>query len=356
MIFPLPHQSTYQFHKLALLGSDYISIPNGPDILGGDEVNNQSEAFSTVLQAHINFKTCLLPEEVEKNSFGRACRAEVNAIEIFFPGALSAKVRICFAAWLAFACAMDDILETLPSDLGQAVLCDCIEIIQGRPADVSNGTKGHAGDARIQHLTRTLHQHVTCHLPQETCDVFFHEVCGVLYAHIDEFLFLDGRIPQDLDTYMSIRSRTISLNPFFEVIKREYFPTSWQPNRAWDRLQEAVSSAAGLQNDLVGLERDMKNDEQMNAVIVLMRSQTEARSADETHALLARCVDTAVDEHNRWMETIFRQAARILEMDGGDQSAAETNQVVQHIVTIARTHLTWCTSAKRYMVRFDHDV
>jgi hypothetical protein len=90
----------------------------------------------------MDFKTSLLPEEVEKNSFSQNCRAEVNAIDTFFPGALPEKVRICFAAWLAFACAMDDILETLPSDLGQAVLCECIEIIQSRPADVSNGIQG----------------------------------------------------------------------------------------------------------------------------------------------------------------------------------------------------------------------
>lgn len=101
-----------------------------------------------VLQAHKDFKTSLLPEEVEKNSFSQNCKVEVNAIDTFFPGALPEKVRICFAAWLAFACAMDDILETLPSDLGQAVLCECIEIIQGRPADVSNGTQG------IYHWTR----------------------------------------------------------------------------------------------------------------------------------------------------------------------------------------------------------
>ncbi|CAI6098886.1 unnamed protein product, partial [Clonostachys chloroleuca] len=340
---------------LALIGSDNITISNGPDILGGDEANHKTKAFSTVFQAHKDFKTSLLPEEVEKNSFSQNCKVEVNAIDTFFPGALPEKVHICFAAWLAFACAMDDILETLPSDLGQAVLCECIEIIQGRPADVSNGTQGHAGDARIQHLTRTLRQHVTRHLRQDTCDVFFREVCGVLYAHIDEFLFLDGRIPQDLDTYMSIRSRTISLNPFFEVIKREYFPAIWRSTTAWDRLQEAISSAAGLQNDLVGLERDIKNDEQMNAVIILMRSQAGARSADKTHSLLARCVDTAVDEHNKRMETVFKQAARILELAGGDQLAVATNQVVQHIVTMARGHLTWCASAKRYMVKLDHD-
>ncbi|CAH0004481.1 unnamed protein product, partial [Clonostachys byssicola] len=337
---------------LALLDSDCIPVSNGRDILGGDEADNQSDAFSAVLREHIDFKASLLPGDVEKNCFAQSCRAEVDAIYIFFPGALSEKVRICFAAWLAFACAMDDIVETLPSDLGQAAIRDCIEIVQGRPADVSNDTQGHVGDARTQHLTRTLHQHITRHLRQETCEVFFREVCGVMCAHIDEFLFLDGKIPQDLDTYMSIRSRTISLSPFFEVIKREYFPTSWRSTTTWDRLQEAVCSAAGLQNDLVGLERDIKNGEQMNAVIVLMRSQAETGSTDETRSLLARCVGTAVDEHNRMMETVFEQAARILEMDGRDQA---TSQVVQHIATMARSHLTWCASAKRYMVTLDHD-
>ncbi|VUC30506.1 unnamed protein product [Clonostachys rosea] len=347
--------SSNHLYKLALPGSDFISIQNDPGTSVEDEVSNQPEAFFTVLQEHMGFKASMVPEEVEKDSFSQNCRAEVNAIDIFFPGTLSDNIRICFAAWLAFACAMDDILETLPSDLGQAVLCDCIEIIEGRLPDVSNGTQDFTGDTRIQDLTRTLHQHVTRHLRHETCRAFFREVCSVLYAHIDEFLFLNGRIPQDLDTYMSIRSRTISLNPFFEVIKCEYFPTSWRPNMAWERLQEAVSSAAGLQNDLVGLERDIQNGEQMNAVVVLMRSRTRTRSTNEPRSLLAQCVDTTVNEHNRRVEIVFRQAARILEMNEGDLSAAATSQVVQHIVTLARTHLKWCASAKRYMVRLGDD-
>lgn len=36
---------------------------------------------------------------------------DVNAISLFFPDLRSEKMHICFAAWLAFVCAVDNTLE-----------------------------------------------------------------------------------------------------------------------------------------------------------------------------------------------------------------------------------------------------
>lgn len=95
---------------------------------------------SAVLLAHIEFKAEMHPDQKVSRSFTRRCKAEVDTIGLFFPGVLSVEIRVCFSAWLAFACAMDDILETLPPREGEAVLYECIGILQGgRPTSGPQG-------------------------------------------------------------------------------------------------------------------------------------------------------------------------------------------------------------------------
>ena len=59
-----------------------------------------------------------------------ACIAEVNAISLCFPDIKSDFLRIAFTAWLAFACAMDDILEVMPLQDREASLLECIKIVK----------------------------------------------------------------------------------------------------------------------------------------------------------------------------------------------------------------------------------
>ena len=127
-------------------------------------------------------------------------------------------------------------------------------------------------DKKVQGLARALVNHCTRYLSPPTAHAFLRAASNVLRAHIDEVRFLEGRIQNDLPTYMSVRSRTIALDPFFEVLKREYLPAEWQFDTAWENLQLEVGCAAGLQNDLIGLGRDLENGEQLNAVIVLLRA------------------------------------------------------------------------------------
>lgn len=90
--------------------------------------------------AHAEFKNSNFPISSKRDAFHKQCKAEVDAIAIFFPGIQDEGIRISFAAWLAFACAMDDILETLSPEVGKAVLRECVKIAQGLPE--SSPTRG----------------------------------------------------------------------------------------------------------------------------------------------------------------------------------------------------------------------
>uniref|UniRef100_A0A8H7N677 Terpene synthase n=1 Tax=Bionectria ochroleuca TaxID=29856 RepID=A0A8H7N677_BIOOC len=219
----------------------------------------KSANVSAVQKAHLELKT-----------FEEQSRVEVGVIERFFPGYLADGVRICFAAWLAFICAVDDILECLSPSDGEAVLYRCIGMLRNNH---KINTKGRAPDTEVERLTRLLYDHSRLHLPAGVCDVFFKAICEILKAHIAEFHFLDGQTTHDLSTYMSMRRRTIALDPFFEIIKYMHLPKSWRRKPTWKKLQEEVCSTAGLQNDLLGLEKDLENGDGLNSVLVLLRNE-----------------------------------------------------------------------------------
>jgi hypothetical protein len=99
-----------------------------------------------VLRKHTDFKSRIQPDATASAAFHERCKAEVQAINIFFPNLHNDKIRIAFAAWLAFACAMDDTLETLPPDTGEAALVESIEIAQ-HGTQRSDVLSSHAIDA-----------------------------------------------------------------------------------------------------------------------------------------------------------------------------------------------------------------
>lgn len=195
-------------------------------------------------------------------------------------------------------------------------------------------------------MALALRDHCSRNLTPQSAAAFFKAVSGVFEAHIDETWFLRGSIPQDLPTYMSIRCRTISLNPFFEVIKTEYLPSDQLSNPVWHKLQHAVSCAAGLQNDLIGLERDIEKGEELNAVIVLMRPHGADPGADD-EAFFEKQVNLINEEHNINVARALDLAAKATRLANGIEAFAVA-EVVQHITLLASTHLMWCASAKRY--------
>ncbi|KAK0711713.1 hypothetical protein B0H67DRAFT_586144 [Lasiosphaeris hirsuta] len=312
----------------------------------------ETEASARVLLAHSEFKAALVPGVLPTDAFYDQCAAEVQTIRTFFPHLASEAIHTVFAAWLTFVCTMDDILETLPAAVGEQVLAESIQMVQGRPLD--SAVPGAASDTRIQGLTRVLYAHATALLSPAGARAFFGAAQAVLEAHVDEIRFLQGGLPRDLATYLGIRRRTIALAPFFEVLKSEYLPAGFADGdaTAWAQLQTDVSCAAGLQNDLIGLERDLEGGEQLNAVVVLMRGSNphagSAAAVDE--ALLTRCVGLVAAEHNKAVTRSLAHAARILSTarDAAPAAAAAVAAVARHIMLLSETHLTWCAGCKRY--------
>ncbi|KAK4168164.1 Iridoid synthase [Cladorrhinum sp. PSN259] len=326
-----------------------------PDF-GVAQVETKPNALARVLLAHAAFRVSMQPDQAAGDGFLELCAAEVNTISLFFPDLRSEAIHICFTAWLAFVCVMDDLLETFPLPEQEVVLIETIEIVLSRPAHVriSPVSVSSARNKTIQGLAKALVEHCTRHLSPSTAQAFFRAASNVLQAHIDEVRFLEGRIQNDLSTYLSVRSRTIGLEPFFEVLKREYLPAEWQFNTAWESLQLEVGCSAGLQNDLIGLGKDLETGEQLNGVLVLLRA-LGGSVEDPDKTLLTQCINLVTTKHNQSVIRALNYADEINRAaeSASPESAAAISQVVRHILLLSETHLRWCAAAKRYQTRAD---
>lgn len=200
-------------------------------------------------------------------------------------------------------------------------------------------------------MAQALQTHCSRYLSPRSANAFFKAIVVVLEAHRDEIDFLEGRLPNGLSTYMTIRSRTIALLPFFEVIKSEYLPQSLHdsPNPVWGNLQHAVCCAAGLQNDLIGLARDLDNGERLNAVMVLLPSFGTSSDQLDRDALF-KAVAQVSAEHDENVSQAMVWASRLVGDASGPEGEAVAN-VARQILMLCETHLKWCTSSKRYQIQ-----
>lgn len=110
--------------------SHQLDIPNFGVTAAADNGVDPKSTLTRVVPAHAAFKTALLPDVVPDEAFYKTCTAEVNVISLFFPDISAEAVRIAFAAWLAFVCVMDDILETLETGERELVLLDTIQVLK----------------------------------------------------------------------------------------------------------------------------------------------------------------------------------------------------------------------------------
>jgi hypothetical protein len=107
-----------------------LDIPNFGVVVSASGEADPNSLSTRVVRAHAEFRGAIHPDLSRDDSFYKACTAEVNAINLFFPDIKEDGIRIAFTAWLAFACAMDDILETLDSGSVELALTETIQVLK----------------------------------------------------------------------------------------------------------------------------------------------------------------------------------------------------------------------------------
>lgn len=166
---------------------------------------------------------------------------------------------------------------------------------------------------------------------------------------LDELLFRQGILPNNLETYLQFRGRTMGIHPFFTLIRALHEPVEEEYLIGLRNLQKGVSLILGLQNDLVGLEKDRRNGETMNAVLVSLKEQA-GMHLDDMDMILPRTIQDVCDIHNLCVSAA-------VEMYEGLQVSLNGNThdpiLETEILAFADTHLKWCASSKRYQAKVE---
>ncbi|KGO45943.1 Terpenoid synthase [Penicillium expansum] len=310
-----------------------------------DIVPINSASPSAVIYSHANFKASIQPEKAgDTKDFYERCFAEAAAINLFFPDVRSESIRICMTAWLAANCAADDILETMPPAAATIALKEAILKLQGKKANVSRTNKVASilcffQEYCIQQLD----------LSESTARELGNDICDMCEGLLDELLFRQGILANNLATYLQFRGRTMGIHPFFTLIRTLHEPIEGQYLIGLRELQKSVSLVLGLQNDLVGLEKDRRNGETMNAVLVSLEEQA-GMDMDHMDMILPRTIQQVCDIHNLCLSAAVDMHEGLHVSLNGDSHDPILETAV---LAFAETHLKWCASSKRYQAKVE---
>ncbi|OQE20832.1 hypothetical protein PENFLA_c015G06178 [Penicillium flavigenum] len=300
---------------------------------------------SAVLYSHANFKASIQPEKAgDTKDFYDRCFAEAAAINLFFPDVRSEGIRICMTAWLAANCAADDILEAMPPAAATLALQEAISKLQGKKANVSPTNK-------VASILCFFQEYCTqqLDLSESTARELSNDICDMCEGLLDELLFRQDLLPNNLETYLRFRGRTMGIHPFFTLIRTLHTPIEGEYLSRLRDLQKRVSLVLGLQNDLVGLEKDRRNGETMNAVLVSLKEQA-GTDVDHMNMILPRTIQEVCGIHNLCLSDAVEMHAGLRGSLNGDVHDAVLETV---ILAFADTHLKWCASSKRYQAKVE---
>lgn len=306
---------------------------------------------------------------------------EVIAVCKAFPLVHNHVALLAMTAWFHLLCNVDDIIEAMDSDVAHRSLRQSIEYIQQSCINPdSELARGSPRQQQSPRATRSRHDSVTeappVIRPRETYSTdlpaasalrsdtvqamtkaFVHQIKAALQpstvpkvaqciitvwqnmcTELDERWRSTG---PTVKSYLAIRTHTVGLAPFFAVLEdclcaghdsEESLDSEQSDIRT---LQAGVSLAVGLQNDLIGLKKDLATDEQLNLIRLLQRR--DSLSLEEG---LAR----AIQMHNDTVLSTLDCYSRLRQ----DVSKAHQIVLAESIIHFVRTHYAWATRSQRY--------
>lgn len=342
-----------------------IRLSTGESNEQSDSTTNGSSNFAL---DHQEFRNSLSSEKGRNKNFLRVAKAEVETVSFLFPSVNASRIRICMAAWLAALCDIDDLVEAMCAEDAEASVSRAIGSLKGEEVTPDGKFLLWGGLFVIPRLLREIlilstdlitplqaydvvrvidlfQAHCRKYLSAYEAEDFFAGVAGALEGLVQEQKFRQGLLAKELGQYLVIRAYTIGVSPSLSLLRSEYCPHG--NLEKLQAIQIFLNILLGLQNDLIGLERDLESGEDMNAVIVLMKTMGN-ESQEVTPITILQAVHQAVAYHN----DIFRRSLELQQshMRGENELDPPDKFVANAQLRLAETHLKWCLTSKRYQV------
>lgn len=261
---------------------------------------------------------------------------------------------LAMAAWFSVLLIVDDLVESMGVGDAREALTVSIKILRGSCLAASEGQFGHSHRllpadrvlepnkpiVKVFHVIRSLWTRIHYLLDQDLAQAMLKDIRACLEGQLAELQYRNTPCTS-LAEYACIRRHSIGAMPFLTLtcleLSREI------PNRQEKLLRhikDIVVSIVFLQNDLVGLEKDLKEEATMNAFMV--RSRSRATSPIPT----LQDIRELAHQHN----TMVSEALFICRSSCGFEDSEGYRLAVASVVSFISTHLTWAKKSKRYDV------
>ncbi|KAF7158192.1 hypothetical protein CNMCM5623_002858 [Aspergillus felis] len=301
--------------------------------------NGGTTHLSKALETEVELKLSLQPQLHQPHiDLYKAALSQVQAVSLLFPDCHADNICICMTAWVGTLCTVDDMLEDMEPLEAEAALHEIITVLEEKGTYTSSLST-------VTVMVAKFKAHCEKYLPTALSHAVFRDVSETFQGMQQEMQLKRGSLPYDLDTYMSIRTRTIGIRPLFTLAL-----STWRQDHIWsntlDNIQNEINMVAGLQNDLIGLEKDIRKGEQANAVVILMGKHYDQHLDRED---LQKVTKYLCERHNLAISRLIKQMEdlrRSAHLQDRDQVLEMVLLYMQLLFSL--THFQWCTSAKRY--------
>ena len=291
-------------------------------------------------------------EEFHPAMWKRAA-SDIAAIRMAFPVIQDADTTIVLASWLAFLCGVDDEIATMSSEDAIAVLSQSIDILKTSKIgyDAESKTREPSFKPERHHfveigrLTEAFLSRTCGLLSSQSYATMMDEVCDVWRAMSVASACRTAAL-LNTETYLGIRMRTVGLLPFFTIVEHNLFDSRKDAGtRRIQEMEALVNCAVGLQNDIVGLERDITSGDRLNLISVVARAAEDDAGRTPSSCNIESALFRASELHNVAVKSAM---SWFCELSGSVSEQSPEFVFASCLLDFISRHFTWASSAKRY--------
>ena len=319
--------------------------------------HSASEKIDLNKEAVEIYSTFRLEVEPEHPSVPTSVKAmnELMVIQNTFPSVSSTAILVSMTAWLFVLCFVDDHVDQMEASAGRTLLNDIMAVLApGAPLpDDLIAEKGFFMNSmrdedlravrQVRHTMSCFLRNVKALLPATTYEALCHDISDVFVAMVDDLRF-KKHMNTDLPEYLRIRDSTIGVSPFFTLLRTSLGYVS-EPSIALTLLESHITTAVVLQNDLIGLERDIHSGEWMNYGIIYTAYRGSLED-ENTATAIGPGISQTVTEHNTAIEVAMDVLESIVE-----GNSVHDIQVALSVLVFVSRHFSVAKRSERYKVK-----
>lgn len=257
----------------------------------------------------------------------------LKKIQQTFPTENNSQKLRTMAACLSWLCQFDDYTEILDYAVLKQLLIQCQSMLDRANLE-SHEDYSDFGLVVTCKFIRQLRTLWSAHLDR-IIPIIEEMLCG--FQEEADFKLRDQR---DIELYRQLRRRTISVQPFFEILAVGALPDCLgsQICEQLQTLENEVIGMVGLQNDILGLQKDLRDKKFLNYPVMYARSHG---NKDLDAAICA-----GIMEHNQASHRAdkIHQELRICDIE-------VVRRYADQVYSFSATHLHVFMKSSRYQLQ-----